>query len=76
MAGREAKAAEQRLAAALATKWSRPYSWMVQYVRARMAILVVRSMSYCLCGTCDREPARAFVQCGAALHGVQTLQEW
>ena len=38
IAGKEAKGAEKRLASHLAKKWWRPYSQMVQYVKARMSI--------------------------------------
>ena len=45
IAGREAKSAEKRLASYLARKWRKNYSEMVFYVRARMALSVVRANS-------------------------------
>ena len=69
--GREARAAERRLAAQLADKWSRPYSQMVHYVRCRMSIAVVRSNTLLLRGSRDRKEPRPFVRCGAAMHAVR-----
>ena len=50
MPGKEARAAEKRLAALLAAKWQRQYSEMVSYVRMRMSLSIVRSVSLCLRG--------------------------
>jgi hypothetical protein len=69
--GREARAAERRLAAKLAEKWERPYSQMVHYVRCRMSIAVVRSNSLLLRGSRDRKEPRPFVNCGAAVRAVR-----
>ena len=41
--GQRAKAAEKRLAALLASKWDRPYSDVMNFVRVRMSLAVVRS---------------------------------
>ena len=41
--GKKAKTAERRLAALLAVKWKREYSEVVNFVRVRMALAVVRS---------------------------------
>ena len=41
--GKRAKAAEKRLAALLAAKWDRPYSDVMNFVRVRMSLAVVRS---------------------------------
>ena len=41
--GQRAKAAERRLAAMLAAKWERPYSDVMNFVRVRMSLSVVRS---------------------------------
>ena len=41
--GRKAKTAEQCLAALLAVKWKREYSEVVNFVRVRMALAMVRS---------------------------------
>ncbi len=43
MACKAARAAERRLAALLATKWDRQYSEMVNFIRTRMSLAVVRS---------------------------------
>ena len=43
MAGVEARAFEKRIASLLAAKWGREYSELVGFVRAKMAIAVVRA---------------------------------
>ena len=43
LAGKAARAAERRLAALLAAKWGRQYSAMVNFIRTRMSLAVVRS---------------------------------
>ena len=53
LAGKEAQAATQRLAALLSTKWKRTYSEVCGYVRSRLAIALVRSASMCLRGARD-----------------------
>ena len=76
IAGREAKAAEKRLACHLAQKWRRPYSQMVHYVKVRMAIAVVRSNSLLIRGSRDKEPARPFIQSGTAVMGLRSGRDW
>ena len=75
MAGREAKAAERRMAAYLAEKWHRPYSQMVHFVRLRMRMSIARSNSLLIRGSRDRMPSRPFIQSGSALNGGQTWTE-
>jgi hypothetical protein len=53
--GSEAKAASKRLAARLSAKWKRPYSEVCGFVRSRLSVALVRSMSTCLRGA--RDPA-------------------
>jgi hypothetical protein len=53
--GSEAKAASKRLAARLSEKWKRPYSEVCGFVRSRLSVSLVRSMSSCLRGA--RDPA-------------------
>ena len=48
MPGNKAKTAERRLAALLAVKWKREYSDVVNFVRVRMALAIVRSNSLLL----------------------------
>ena len=50
MAGKEARAAERRLAAKLAGKWGQQYSEMVAFMITRMALAVVRSNTLLLQG--------------------------
>lgn len=52
--GVEAKAASQRLASLLSTKWSRTYSEVCGYVRSRLSVALARSASRCL--RADRRP--------------------
>ena len=46
--GKECAAAMRRLAATLAIKWHARYSSTVGYVRARLALALVRATSRCL----------------------------
>ena len=48
MPGKLARAAERRLAQLLAAKWDRHYSDVVNFVRVRMSLAVVRSLSLVL----------------------------
>ena len=43
MACKEAKAFKKRIASLLTTKWHRPYSEMVGYVRVCMGLAIIRS---------------------------------
>ena len=58
IAGREARNAEKRLATLLVAKWRKEYLRMVQYVRVRMTIAVVRANSLLIHGSWDRTGAR------------------
>ncbi|EJK51473.1 hypothetical protein THAOC_29349, partial [Thalassiosira oceanica] len=51
LAGKEARAAEKRLASLLASKWDRPYSEMACFVKTRMSLSIVRSISMLLRGS-------------------------
>ena len=75
MAGRETKMAERRLAANLAGKWDRAYSEMVAFVRARMALAVVRSNTLLLRGSRVCRSRRPMIDEGAAMNGWQTWRE-
>ena len=75
MAGRETKMAERQLARALAHKWNREYSEMVAFVRARMALAVVRSNTLLLRGARVRRSRRPYIDEGAAMDGWQTWRE-
>ena len=48
MMGKEAQAAVKRLASLLARKWSEEYSDVCGYVRARLALALVRATGRCL----------------------------
>ena len=77
IAGREAKAAEKRLASYLAKKWKKNYSEMVFYVRARMALSVVRANSLLIRGSRDRQkPRRPLISDRAAMMDWQVRPEW
>ena len=49
--GREANTYLRRIAALLAVKWDRPYSQVCGFVKARMAIAIVRATSRTLRGS-------------------------
>ena len=55
IAGREAHNAEKRVGALLVAKWRKPYSTMVQYVRVRMSLAVVRANSLLIRGSRERQ---------------------
>ena len=74
--GRDARGAEKNLARLLSHKWRRPYSQMVQYVRVRMSIAVVRSNSLLIRGSRNkRNVPQPFIESGAAHHGWQMWNE-
>jgi len=76
MAGKETKAAERQLARLLADKWGRQYSQMVGYVRARMAISVVRSQSRLLRSSRERKVRQPpLIEDGAASTAMQSWRE-
>ena len=54
MAGKGARAYEKRIASLLADKWSREYSSVAGWVKARMALAVVRSNTLLLRGSRTR----------------------
>ena len=72
MRGKEALSAKRRLAAALAEKWSRPYSQMMHFIKVHMRIAAVRANSLLLRGSRDRGHTRQQIHSGQA---VSTLQE-
>ena len=76
MAGRETRAAEKQLARLLADKWERTYSQMAGYVRARMAIAVVRSQSRLLRGSRERRTRQPpLIEDGVAATAMRSWRE-
>jgi hypothetical protein len=75
MSGRETRQAERRIAGALGHKWHREYSEMVAFVRARMALAVVRSNSLLLRGSRVCRSRYPLIDEGAAMEGWQTWRE-
>ena len=76
ISGREAKSAERRLASALSWKWKRDYSEMCGYVRARMALAVVRANTLLLRGSRVRQSRpRPIIEDGAAMEGWHQWSE-
>ena len=75
MPGKEAKAAERRLAALLAKKWSRRYSEMANFVRVRMSLSVIRSNTLLLRGEratgWQKRGPEDGVAAGAACHAIR-----
>ena len=74
-AGRETKAAERKLAGALAGKWDREYSEMVAYVRTRMALAVVRANTLLIRGSRSRRARRPHIDEGAAMNGWRVWRD-
>ena len=75
MAGIEARAFEKRIASLLAAKWGREYSKLVGFVRAKMAMVVVRANTLLLCGARLKRPKWIPFDDGAALEGFPWLRE-
>jgi len=53
MMGTEAAAASKRLSSTLSKKWKREYSEVCGFVRSRLSVALVRSMSMCIRGARD-----------------------
>ncbi|KAL3795565.1 hypothetical protein ACHAWO_009861 [Cyclotella atomus] len=76
LSGREAKSAERRVASALAWKWKRHYSEMCGYVRARMALAVVRANTLLLRSSrVRRSRPRPQIEDGASMEGWHQFSE-
>lgn len=76
MAGLLTRGVEKRLASHLAWKWKREYSEMCGYIRARMAISVVRANTLMWRGSRDRRRAqRPYIDNGGAMDAWQTWGE-
>ncbi|EJK69956.1 hypothetical protein THAOC_08734, partial [Thalassiosira oceanica] len=76
LAGKEARAAEKWLASLLTSKWDRPYSELACFVKTRMSLSIVRSISMLLHGS--RSSAwkrRAHNDCVTARASI-TSQRW
>jgi hypothetical protein len=58
--GREADAFIRRLASQLSTKWERPYPPVCGYVRARIALSLVRASHLCIRGSRVTTTSRGF----------------
>ena len=77
LAGREARAAEKRLAYHLSAKWKKDYPTMVHYVRVRMALSVVKANSLLIRGSRERQrPRRPYISDRFAMYDWQTWSEW
>jgi hypothetical protein len=76
MAAKEAQAFEKRIASLLAVKWNRHYSEMCGFVRARMALAVVRGVTLKLRGSRCRKAWRPEWADSAAVEGAVRGQGW
>ena len=76
LAGKEARAAEKRLASLLASKWDRPYSEMACFVKTRMSLSIVRSISMLLRGCRSSTWKRRAPDDGVAARASVTSQRW
>ena len=75
MACKEARAFEKRIASLLAEKWNRPYSELVEYVRGRMAMSILRSNTVCLRGARVRKRTVPWVADDAAYEATRGRTE-
>ena len=75
MAGVEARAFEKRIASLLAVKWRREYSELLGFVRAKMAMVVVRANTLLLRGARLKRPKWIPFVDGATLEGFPGLRE-
>jgi len=76
MAGKEARAAEKRLASILASKWDRPYSEMACFVKTRMSLSIVRSISMLMRGCRSSSWKRRAPDDGVAARATVASQRW
>ena len=77
LARKEARAAEKRLASLLASKWDRPYSEMACFVKTRMSLSIVRSISMLLRGSRSSSAwKRRAPDDGVAARASVTSQRW
>ena len=76
LAGKEARAAEKRLASLLASKWDRPYSEMACFVKTRMSLSIVRSISMLLRGSRSSAWKRRAPNNSVAARASVTSQRW
>ena len=70
MACKEARAWEKRVASLIASKMDRTYSEMAGFVRARMALAVVRMNTHLLCGSRVPFGRKPVIQDGAAYESM------
>jgi hypothetical protein len=77
MARRETKMAERHLTLQLAWRWKREHSEMVGYVRTRMCLVVIRSNTLLIHGSCERcSRLTPFIDDGAAMAGWRHWREY
>ena len=75
MAGIEARAFEKRITSLLAATWEREHNKLVGFVRAKMAMAVVRSNTLLLRGARLKRPKWIPFVDGAALEGFPGLRK-
>ena len=75
MAGVKVCAFKKRIASLLTAKWNREYSKLVGFVRAKMALAVVRANTLLLRGARLKRPKWIPFVDGAALEGSPGLRE-
>ena len=76
LAGKEVRAAEKRLASLLASKWDSPYSEMACFVKTRMSLSIVRSISMLLRGCWSSTWKRRAPDDDVAARASVTSQRW
>jgi hypothetical protein len=76
MACKEALAFEKRVASLLASKWNRPYSEMVGFVRGRMSLAVIRSNTMLLRGARAGRAWKPVIEDSAGVEALGRAAEW
>ena len=76
MACKEALAFKKRVASLLASKWNRPYSEMVGFVRGRMSLAVIRSNTMLLRGARAGRAWKPVIEDSAGVEALGRAAEW
>ena len=76
MACKEALAFEKRVASLLASKWNRPYSEMVGFVRGRMSLAIIRSNTMLLRGARAGRAWKPVIEDSAGVEALGRAAEW
>ena len=76
MACKEALALEKPVASLLASKWNRPYSKMVGFIRGRMLLAIIRSNTILLRGARAGRAWKPVIEDSAGVEVLGRAAEW